>query len=216
MAGVALVIKGGTLADGRGGALFEADIAVDDGRIVAIGANVGAGRQEIDARGRLVTPGFVDVHTHYDAQATWSSHLTPSSNNGVTTILMGNCGVGFAPVHAHHHDMLIELMEGVEDIPAPVMHEGLEWSWETFPEYLNALDSGQRDTDICALLPHAAVRVYENPAGHPVEGALVVAVFLHCCIPVRVSRCAHGNRRHYYGRSRLLRYLPQGCVRQEV
>ena len=139
MAGVALVIKGGTLADGRGGALFEADIAVDDGRIVAIGANVGAGRQEIDARGRLVTPGFVDVHTHYDAQATWSSHLTPSSNNGVTTILMGNCGVGFAPVHAHHHDMLIELMEGVEDIPEVVLSEGLSWNWRSFPDYLDAL-----------------------------------------------------------------------------
>ena len=160
MAGVALVIRGGTLADGRGGALFEADIAVDDGRIVAIGANVGAGRQEIDARGRLVTPGFVDVHTHYDAQATWSSHLTPSSNNGVTTILMGNCGVGFAPVHAHHHDMLIELMEGVEDIPEVVLSEGLSWNWRSFPDYLDALAKRQFDVDVATQVPHAALRVF--------------------------------------------------------
>jgi N-acyl-D-aspartate/D-glutamate deacylase len=164
VANVDIVIRGGTLADGSGGELFEADIAIDEGRIVGIekgsGNCIKAGREEIDARGRLVTPGFVDVHTHYDAQATWASHLTPSSNNGVTTVLMGNCGVGFAPVHTHHHAMLIELMEGVEDIPEVVLSEGLEWNWNSFPDYLDALAARTFDVDVGTQVPHAALRVF--------------------------------------------------------
>lgn len=155
-----LVIRNGTLVDGTGAALSEGDVAISGGRIVATGKVAGSGREEIDARGKLVTPGFVDVHTHYDGQAVWDSHLAPSAWHGVTTAVMGNCGVGFAPCRAADREKLIELMEGVEDIPGPVLHEGLVWSWETFPEYLATLDRQRRDLDLCALLPHAAVRVY--------------------------------------------------------
>jgi N-acyl-D-aspartate/D-glutamate deacylase len=155
-----LVIRGGTIVDGTGTPPRVGDVAVSGGRIVALGRVPGRGREEIDASGRLVTPGFVDVHTHYDGQAVWDSHLAPSAWHGVTTAVMGNCGVGFAPCQPADREKLIELMEGVEDIPAPVMHEGLVWSWETFPEYLAALDRRPRDIDICALVPHAAMRVY--------------------------------------------------------
>lgn len=155
-----LVIRGGTIVDGTGRQPFEADIAVSGSRIEAIGAITGSAVEEIDAKGKLVTPGFVDIHTHYDAQAVWDSHLAPSSWHGVTTAVMGNCGVGFAPCKPADREKLIELMEGVEDIPGAVMHEGLRWEWESFPEYLDALERGARDIDICALLPHAAVRVF--------------------------------------------------------
>ena len=155
-----LVIRGGTVIDGTGRGAFEADVAIKDGRIAAVGETPGRGREEIDARGRLVTPGFVDVHTHYDGQAVWDPHLAPSAHHGVTTAVMGNCGVGFAPVRAGDRDTLIELMEGVEDIPGPVLHQGLEFRWESFAEYLDVLDAKPRDIDICALVPHAAVRVY--------------------------------------------------------
>ena len=155
-----LIIRGGTIADGSGGALIEGDLAVKDGKIVAIGTFVGQGADEIDARGRIVTPGFVDVHTHYDGQAIWGKEMTPSSSHGVTTVVMGNCGVGFAPCRAEDHDMLINVMEGVEDIPGVVMTEGLPWNWETFPEYLDALDAGERDIDVAAYLPHSPLRVY--------------------------------------------------------
>ncbi len=155
-----IVIRGGTVADGSGGPLFEADVAIRDGRIVAVGPVAESGHEEIDAKGKLVTPGFVDVHTHYDAQATWASHLTPSSNNGVTTLLMGNCGVGFAPVRPEDHDMLISLMEGVEDIPEVVMKEGLPWNWASFPDYLDALAARQYDVDVATQVPHAALRVF--------------------------------------------------------
>jgi N-acyl-D-aspartate/D-glutamate deacylase len=155
-----LVIRGGTVIDGTGRDPFEADVAVKDGRIAAVGQAPGRGREEIDARGRIVTPGFVDIHTHYDGQAVWDSHLAPSAQHGVTTAVMGNCGVGFAPVHPGDHETLIELMEGVEDIPGPVLHQGLEFRWESFAEYLDVLDAKPRDMDICALVPHAAVRVY--------------------------------------------------------
>ena len=155
-----LVIRGGTLADGTGGPLREADVAVDGGRIVAVGRFEGAGRQEIDATGRIVTPGFVDIHTHYDGQVAWDSRLAPSSWHGVTTAVMGNCGVGFAPVRAHDRDRLVELMEGVEDIPGSVLHEGLSWDWETFAQYLDTLDRRPHDIDFCAQLPHGALRVY--------------------------------------------------------
>ncbi|MBT6276368.1 MAG: amidohydrolase family protein [Chromatiales bacterium] len=155
-----LIVRGGTVVDGTGREPFEADVAIAGGSITAVGKVKASAATEIDARGRIVTPGFVDVHTHYDAQATWANHLTPSSFNGVTTVLMGNCGVGFAPVRPHQHDMLIELMEGVEDIPEVVLNEGLPWTWESFPEYLDTLAGRQYDVDVATQVPHAALRVY--------------------------------------------------------
>ncbi len=160
MADFDLVIRNGTLADGSGGDLQDADVAVRDGRIAAIGSFAGRGAEEIDARHRIVTPGFVDVHTHYDGQAIWSETLAPSSAHGVTTAILGNCGVGFAPCRREDQDMLINVMEGVEDIPGVVMAEGLPWDWETFPEYLDRLDAGRRDIDVAAYLPHSPLRVY--------------------------------------------------------
>ncbi|MBB3890667.1 N-acyl-D-aspartate/D-glutamate deacylase [Phenylobacterium haematophilum] len=155
-----LVIRGGTLADGSGGPAFVADVAVKDGLIVAVGQVSGAGIEEIDARGKLVTPGFVDIHTHYDGQATWDQRMQPSSWHGVTTVVMGNCGVGFAPCKPADHDRLVRLMEGVEDIPFPVLTEGLPWNWESFPDYLDSLEGRSFDVDIGAQLPHAALRVF--------------------------------------------------------
>jgi N-acyl-D-aspartate/D-glutamate deacylase len=155
-----LVVRGGLVADGRGGDPIEADVAVEDGRVIAVGTVSGKGAQEIDASEQLVTPGFVDIHTHYDGQATWDSCLAPSSWHGVTTAVMGNCGVGFAPVRRQDHERLIELMEGVEDIPGAALHEGLDWSWESFPEYLDALSRHPHDIDFCAQLPHGALRLY--------------------------------------------------------
>ncbi|HEY4943433.1 MAG TPA: amidohydrolase family protein [Rhizomicrobium sp.] len=155
-----LVIRNGLLADGRGGPAVLADVAVKNGKIAAVGTFEGKGAEEIDARGKLVTPGFVDIHTHYDGQATWDTRLNPSSWHGVTTIVMGNCGVGFAPVRKADHNRLIELMEGVEDIPGAALHEGLKWNWESFGEYLDAVESTPHDIDIGAQLPHGALRVY--------------------------------------------------------
>lgn len=156
-----IVIRRGTVMDGSGAAPVEADLAIAGGRIAAIGPALDAkGAEEIDARGKLVTPGFVDIHTHYDGQAVWDSHLAPSALHGVTTAVMGNCGVGFAPVRTGQEGTLIELMEGVEDIPGPVLAEGLDFRWNSFAEYLAVLDAKPRDIDLCALVPHAAVRVY--------------------------------------------------------
>jgi N-acyl-D-aspartate/D-glutamate deacylase len=155
-----LVIRGGTLADGSGNDLYEADVAIKDGRITEVGKVAAKGFEEIDAKGRLVTPGFVDVHTHYDGQVTWSHDITPSSQNGVTTAIMGNCGVGFAPCRPADHRRLIQLMEGVEDIPEPVLEAGIPWEWESFPDYMNWLGKRDFDMDIGAQLPHAALRVY--------------------------------------------------------
>ncbi len=155
-----LVIRGGRLIDGTGGASRAADVAVRDGMIAEVGAVGGAGRREIDADGAIVTPGFVDIHTHYDGQVTWDSRLTPSSYHGVTTAIMGNCGVGFAPVKKEHHNLLIELMEGVEDIPGIALHEGLPWAWESFPDYLEFLGGRRFDMDVGAQLPHGALRVF--------------------------------------------------------
>src|ERR1700757_1527818 len=155
-----LVIRGGSIADGLGGGLFEADVAITDGRIAEVGRVAGKGNEEIDARGKLVAPGFVDLHTHYDGQVTWSQDITPSSQNGVTTAIMGNCGVGFAPSGPPHHRRRIRLMEGVEDIPEPVLSAGIPWAWESFPDYMDWLSQRNFDVDIGAQLPHAALRVY--------------------------------------------------------
>ena len=155
-----IVIRGGTVADGRGGDLYEADVAIKDGRISEVGKVTGKGKEEIDAKGKLVAPGFVDVHTHYDGQVTWAEDITPSSQNGVTTAIMGNCGVGFAPCKPADHVRLIQLMEGVEDIPEPVLSAGIPWAWESFPDYMEWLSKRNFDIDIGAQLPHAALRVY--------------------------------------------------------
>ena len=155
-----LLIKGGTIVDGLGGEPYVGDVAVSDGMIVAVGTVRGDAASEIDATGLLVTPGFVDLHTHYDGQAIWSDRMTPSSHHGVTTAVMGNCGVGFAPCRAADHDVLVDVMTGVEDIPGVVMVDGLPWDWETFPEFMDALSSRQRDIDVAAYLPHSPLRVY--------------------------------------------------------
>jgi N-acyl-D-aspartate/D-glutamate deacylase len=155
-----LVIRGGTVIDGSGGDRFDGDVAITDGRITEVGQVSGRGRRELDAGGHLVTPGWVDVHTHYDGQATWDPLLAPSSWHGVTTVVMGNCGVGFAPVRPHERDFLIELMEGVEDIPGSALAEGIDWQWESFPEYLDALERMPRAIDVGTQVPHGAVRAY--------------------------------------------------------
>jgi N-acyl-D-amino-acid deacylase len=155
-----LIIRNGTIVDGLGGEPYPGDVAVRDGVIVAVGVVEGDATREIDATGLLVTPGFVDLHTHYDGQAIWSDRLTPSSHHGVTTAVMGNCGVGFAPCRAEDHDVLVDVMAGVEDIPGVVMVDGLPWDWETFPEFMDALDSRARDIDVAAYLPHSPLRVY--------------------------------------------------------
>lgn len=155
-----LIIRGGTIVDGTGGKPFQGDVAIDGDRIVEVGKVSGKGRREIDAAGQIVTPGWVDIHTHYDGQATWDPLLAPSSWHGVTTAIMGNCGVGFAPVRPDAHNFLIELMEGVEDIPGIALHEGIDWKWETFPEYLDALEAKPRAIDVGTHVPHAPVRAY--------------------------------------------------------
>src|SRR6201986_5265597 len=155
-----LIIRGGRVVDGSGAAPRTADIAVQDGLIAEVGRIDGPARRTIDADGLTVTPGFVDVHTHFDGQATWDPHLTPSCWHGVTTAILGNCGVGFAPVRPGAHEHLVELMEGVEDIPGPALHEGLKWDWESFPEYLDALERMPRAIDVTAQVPHHPLRVY--------------------------------------------------------
>lgn len=155
-----LVVRNGTIVDGLGGDPYVGDVAVREGIIVEVGTATGDARQVIDAHGLLVTPGFVDLHTHYDGQSIWSDRLNPSSAHGVTTALMGNCGVGFAPCRIADHDVLVDLMAGVEDIPGVVMTDGLPWTWETFPEFMDAVDARQRDIDVAAFLPHSPLRVY--------------------------------------------------------
>jgi N-acyl-D-aspartate/D-glutamate deacylase len=172
-----LVIRGGTIVDGTGGTPFQGDIAIDNGLITAVGTVESPGREEIDATGKIVTPGFVDVHTHYDGQATWDAEMAPSSWHGVTTVIMGNCGVGFAPARPDRHDWLISLMEGVEDIPGTALAEGMKWDWETFPEYLDALERLPRTVDVGTHVPHGAVRAYvlgdrEKPGAVPTEAEI--------------------------------------------
>lgn len=155
-----LKITDGLIYDGDGGEAIRADIAVKDGRIAEIGACEGEAARVIDASGAIVTPGFIDLHTHYDGQISWDEELKPSVNHGVTTVLMGNCGVGFAPVKPQDHDRLIRLMEGVEDIPGTALHEGLSWNWESFPDYMNAIDAMPHTIDFAVMIGHDPVRVY--------------------------------------------------------
>lgn len=174
MASYDLVIRDGTIVDGTGRPGYRGDVAVRDGLIVAVGTVNGSGKREIDAAGKIVTPGFVDIHTHYDGQATWDAEMAPSSWHGVTTVIMGNCGVGFAPAAPDRHEWLIGLMEGVEDIPGTALSEGLTWDWETFPEYIDALEKLPRTVDIGTQVPHGAVRAYvlgdrERPGAVPTE-----------------------------------------------
>jgi N-acyl-D-amino-acid deacylase len=155
-----IVIRGGTVIDGTGKPAFSGDVAIADGRIAAVGGKQGPARREIDADGLLVTPGWVDVHTHYDGQAMWDPLLAPSCWHGVTTVMFGNCGVGFAPVKKHHRGALMDLMEGVEEIPNPVLAAGLTWEWETFPDFMDALERRERAIDIAAQAAHLPLRVY--------------------------------------------------------
>jgi N-acyl-D-amino-acid deacylase len=155
-----IVVRGGMVHDGSGGEPYAADIAIRDGRIVEVGNAAGRGAEEIDATGRIVTPGFVDIHTHYDGQITWEHTLAPSSTHGVTTVVMGNCGVGFAPCRPGHRELMIKMMEGVEDIPEAVMADGVPFDWETFPDYLDAIEKRHADIDFAAQLPHNPLRVY--------------------------------------------------------
>ena len=157
-----LVIRNANIVDGTGKATFSGDLAVSSGKIVAVGAFNGAGEKEIDAEGKLLTPGWVDVHSHMDGQATWDPLCSPAANHGITTLIMGNCGVGFAPCATDDkaHDRLIAVMEDVEDIPGAALHEGVEWNWESFPEYLDAVEAMPRAIDVGAQVPHCAVRTY--------------------------------------------------------
>ncbi|MDG2308016.1 MAG: amidohydrolase family protein [Candidatus Binatia bacterium] len=155
-----LIIRNGTIVDGTGRERFSGDIAIDDGTLTEVGEVSGKGRRELDAHGQVVAPGWVDIHTHYDGQVTWDPMMTPSSWHGVTTVVMGNCGVGFAPVRPGQQDFLIELMEGVEDIPGTALHEGIDWQWESFPEYLDALEKMPRVLDVATQVPHCSIRAY--------------------------------------------------------
>ena len=155
-----VVIRNGKIFDGSGGKPFIGDVAIDDGKISLVGAIEGSGKKEIDAKGNLVTPGWVDIHTHYDGQVCWDPYLTPSSWHGVTTVVMGNCGVGFAPVKPGDENFLIQLMEGVEDIPGSALHEGIEWDWETFPEFLDAIEKKEFVMDLGFMIGHGPLRSY--------------------------------------------------------
>ena len=160
-----VVIRNGKIIDGSGKNQFTGDIAIDDGTISLVGNVEHSGRKEIDAKGNLVTPGWVDIHTHYDGQVCWDPYLTPSSWHGVTTVVMGNCGVGFAPVKPGDENFLIQLMEGVEDIPGSALNEGIDWDWETFPEFLDAIDKKEFVMDLGFMIAHGPVRTSHGKQG---------------------------------------------------
>ena len=155
-----LVIRNGKVVDGSGEEAFLGDIAIDGDRITKVGLVEDQGKEEIDAKGHLVTPGWVDIHTHYDGQVCWDSYLTPSCWHGVTTVVMGNCGVGFAPVKPGTEEFLVQLMEGVEDIPGTALHEGVTWDWESFPEYLDSIGKKNYAIDVGAMIGHGPIRSY--------------------------------------------------------
>ena len=231
-----LVVRGGTVVDGTGAKPFVGDVAIHAGKVIEVGSVSERGREEIDARGKIVTPGFVDIHTHYDGQATWDELLTPTAWHGVTTLVMGNCGVGFAPVAPGKQDFLIGLMEGVEDIPGTALHEGIQWEWETFPEYLDALDRRKYAMDIGTQVPHGAVRVYvmgergsKNEPATPEDirqqaaivkeaiqaGALGFSMsrtIVHRAVDGEVVPGTHGAEDEIFGIARVLGELGEGIV----
>ena len=185
-----LLIRGGTVIDGTGAPGRTADVAISAGHVVAIGADLGPARATLDADGALVTPGFVDVHSHYDGQASWDEEMTPSSIHGATTVAMGSCGVGFAPCHAADRDRLIALMEGVEDIPGTALAEGLTWGWETFPEYMDVLDRRRHTIDLACHVPHDAVRVFAMGA-RGLAGEVAARVITHDGIDDAVAMASY-------------------------
>ena len=234
-----LIVRGGTIVDGTGAAPFVGDIAIQDGKVTQVGsvrANDSEARNVIDAEGKIVTPGFVDIHTHYDGQATWDSLLTPTAWHGVTTLVMGNCGVGFAPVAPGKQEFSIGLMEGVEDIPGTALHEGITWDWETFPEYLDSLDRREYAMDIGTQVPHGAVRAYvmgdrgaknEPATAKDIEeqasvvkeaiqaGALGFSMsrtIVHRAVDGEVVPGTHGAEDEIFGIARVLGELGEGIV----
>ena len=212
-----LVIRGGTVVDGLGSAPYAADVAVKDGVIVEVGRVSGKGTEEIDATGLLVTPGFVDVHTHYDGQITWENRLSPSSNHGVTTVVMGNCGVGFAPVRPTDHQLVIKLMEGVEDIPEVVMADGVPWNWESFTDYLDALDQRESDVDFATQLPHSPLRVYvmgERGANEPATDEDLVTMRRMVTEAIKAGALGVSTSRNLFHRFRSGKLAPS--VKTEV
>ena len=212
-----LVIRGGTVVDGLGSSPYAADVAVKDGVIVEVGRVSGKGTEEIDATGLLVTPGFVDVHTHYDGQITWENRLSPSSNHGVTTVVMGNCGVGFAPVRPTDHQLVIKLMEGVEDIPEVVMADGVPWNWESFTDYLDALDQRESDVDFATQLPHSPLRVYvmgERGANEPATDEDLVTMRRMVTEAIKAGALGVSTSRNLFHRFRSGKLAPS--VKTEV
>ena len=194
-----LVIRNGTIVDGTGAPRFTGDVALKDGLIAAVGTVQGSGTQEIDAAGKVVAPGWVDIHTHYDGQATWDAEMAPSSWHGVTTVVMGNCGVGFAPAAPERHQWLISLMEGVEDIPGTALAEGMKWDWESFPEYLDALERMPRSIDVGGQASLGDLRVIRGGSFlHPAVSMRVTARMWVSESSVRADvgfRCAFDRRR---------------------